>query len=282
MKENVDTSMLHDAMVPRFWRDDALPFIEARAVHDGRNVCYAKHTHEVFSIGVITHGVCTYINERLSERVGVGSVVVINPGDVHACNPLGREAWSYRMLYVDVPWLAELQHQLGVSKAADFRVFSTALTTCGELYRGLNQLHALLTSDTADPLRKHCALFTFFAETQRRLNPAPKSSGEHNHKLARAAEYIRENCTRALKLDEICAAAELSASYLIRAFKRCYGMTPHMYLINRRVDYCRSQLRRGRTIAEVAIEAGFSDQAHLQRVFRQFMAATPGQYRRRT
>jgi AraC-like DNA-binding protein len=282
MKENVDTSTLHDAMVPRFWRDDAFPFIEARAVHDGSHVCYAKHTHETFSIGVITHGACTYINERLREPIGVGSVVVINPGDVHACNPLGREPWSYRMLYVDVPWLAGLQHELGVSKSVDFRMFSTALTACDDLYRGLNQLHTVLTTGAADPLRKQCALLTFFAELQRRLNPVPESSGEHNYKLARAAEYIRENCTRALKLDEICAAAELSASYLIRAFKRCYGMTPHMYLINRRIDYCRTQLRRERTIAEVAIEAGFSDQAHLQRVFRQFMAATPGQYRRRT
>jgi AraC-like DNA-binding protein len=282
MKENVDTSTLHDAMIPRFWRDDALPFIEARAVHDGRNVCYAKHTHEMFSIGVVTQGACMYINERLRERIGAGSVVVINPGDVHACNPLGREAWSYQMLYVDVPWLADLQHQLGVSKASDFRVFSTALSTRRDLYCGFNRLHSLLTDDAADPLRKHCALLTFFAEVQRWLNPAPESSCAHNHKLAHAAEYIRENCTRALKLDEICAAAELSASYLIRAFKRCYGMTPHTYLINRRVDYCRTQLRRGRAIAEVAIEAGFSDQAHLQRVFRQFMAATPGQYRRST
>jgi AraC-like DNA-binding protein len=282
MKENVDTSALHDAMVPRFWRDDAFPFIEARAVHDGSNVCYAKHTHETFSIGVITHGACTYINERLREPIGVGSVVVINPGDVHACNPLGREAWSYRMLYVDIPWLAKLQHEAGLSKSADFRRFSTALTSCGELYRGLNQLHTLLTAGKVDALRKQCALLTFFTELQCRLNPAPESGCEHNYKLARAAEYIRENCTRALKLDDICAAAELSASYLIRAFKRCYGMTPHMYLINRRVDYCRTQLRRGRTIAEVAIEAGFCDQAHLQRVFRQFMAATPGQYRRGT
>src|ERR1700744_3193815 len=124
MKENADTSTLDDAMTPRFWRDDALPFVEARAVRDGRNVCYAKHTHEVFSIGVVTHGVCTYVNERFSEKIGVGSVVVINPGDVHACNPLGKEAWSYRMLYVDVPWLAELQQHLGVSSDAGFRVFS--------------------------------------------------------------------------------------------------------------------------------------------------------------
>ncbi|KPC47796.1 Transcriptional regulator [Pseudomonas amygdali pv. morsprunorum] len=39
---------------PFFWRDECLPFIEARSVEDGRLVCYAPHSHETFSIGAIT------------------------------------------------------------------------------------------------------------------------------------------------------------------------------------------------------------------------------------
>ncbi len=282
MNASDNPSPLLNARIPRFWRDETLSFVEARAIHDGSKVCYAKHAHETFSIGVVTAGVGTYMNGRLRERVGAGGMVLMNPGDVHVCNPVDREPWAYRMLYVDVPWLADLQHQLGFSHRPDFWAFSTALTTRRDLYAGFNRLYTLLTSDHEDHLRKHSALLSFFSEVHRQLNPAPASADEGNRKLARAAEYIRENCTRPLKLDEICFAAELSASYLIRAFKRCYGMTPHAYLINRRIEYSRAQLRRGRTIAEVAIEAGFSDQAHLQRAFRQFMAATPGQYQRRT
>jgi AraC-like DNA-binding protein len=82
-----------------------------------------------------------------------------------------------------------------------------------------------------------------------------------------------------LKLDDICQAAGLSPSYLIRSFQAQYGMTPHAYLVNRRVQYSRARLRRGDGIAEVALDAGFADQAHMQRAFRQHVAATPGQYR---
>ncbi|MEK1841693.1 MAG: helix-turn-helix domain-containing protein, partial [Pseudomonas sp.] len=39
------------------------------------------------------------------------------------------------------------------------------------------------------------------------------------------------------------------------------------------------QLRSGKLIADVALEAGFADQAHFQRAFKQHLAATPGQYR---
>ncbi|HEY5810091.1 MAG TPA: AraC family transcriptional regulator, partial [Povalibacter sp.] len=97
--------------------------------------------------------------------------------------------------------------------------------------------------------------------------------------VSRAAEFIRDNYARSLRLDEICSASDVSASYLIRAFKEQYGMTPHAYLTNCRIEFCRSQLRRGRPIADVAVAAGFADQAHLQRAFKKYVAATPGQYR---
>ncbi|SAL46549.1 AraC family transcriptional regulator [Caballeronia udeis] len=268
-----------EATTPRFWRDETLPFLEARSIQDGRQVCYAKHAHETFSIGAITGGHCTYLNGKVQERVDAGAVVVINPEDVHACNPIDNQPWSYHMLYVGVPWLINLQHELGASQGLDFRAFSTTVTTRPELYAGLNRLYDLLTNEQADPLQKHSAALTFFTDVQCTLNPAPATARDAHHKLARAAQYIRENCTRSLKLDDICSAAELSASYLIRSFQSHYGMTPHAYLINRRIEYSRAQLRRGRSIADVALDAGFSDQAHLQRAFRQFVAATPGQYR---
>ncbi|AOZ09618.1 helix-turn-helix transcriptional regulator [Cupriavidus malaysiensis] len=268
-----------ETIAPTFWRDETLPFIEARSIQGGRQVCYAKHAHDTFSIGAITGGRSTYLNGRVQEHVGAGAVVVINPEDVHACNPIDNQPWSYRMFYVNVSWLMDLQHELGFSHNCGFRAFSTTMTTRPDLYAGLNRLYAVCTDEHADHLKKHSAALTFFSEVQQALSPAPALTGSPNRKLVRAAEYIRENCTRSLKLAEICAAADLSASYLIRSFKDRYGMTPHAYLINCRIEYSRSELRRGRAIADVAIEAGFSDQAHLQRTFRQFVAATPRQYR---
>lgn len=264
---------------PEFWRDHTLPFLEARSIKDARNVCYAKHVHETFSIGVISGGRSTYLNGKTRERVGPGAVVVINPGDVHVCNPRDDTAWSYRMLYVDATWLAGVQHDLGFSPNQDFRPFATTLTNQPRLYHGFNHLYDVLTTAQRDPLHKQSLTLTFFSELQRALDPAPASTKPAHRNLARAADYIKANCKSRLKLEDICAAAALSPSYLIRSFKARYGMTPHAYLINCRVEYSRAQLRRGRPIATVALEAGFSDQAHLQRAFRKLVAATPGQYR---
>lgn len=264
---------------PRFLRDAALPFIEARSIADGREVCYTRHSHEHFSIGAITAGRSTYVHEQASCEVATGTVVLMNPGDVHACNPIDDQPWSYLMLYVDTPWLTDLQHQLGFAAELDYRPFACTHTADRTLFDGLNQLYELLLDAQASTLQKHSGAVAFFTEVQIRLNPAQVMLDEPNSKLERAAEYIREHCTQALKLEDICTAAELSASYLIRAFKQQYGMTPHAYLVNRRIQFARQQLRQGRLIADVALDAGFADQAHFQRVFKQHLAATPGQYR---
>jgi AraC-like DNA-binding protein len=204
----------------------------------------------------------------------------MNPGDAHACNPLGDQPWSYRMLYVDRAWLGRLQHEWGFSANLDFHPFAATMSRSPALFAGFNRFYDTLTSSAADHLLRQCAALTFFEQVQSCLDPAAGVEREANRKLERAAEFIRDNCTGALKLEDICSAADLSPSYLIRAFKKRYGMTPHAYLLNRRIQLARGLLKGGKGIAEVAHEVGFSDQAHFQRIFKQFFAATPGQYRR--
>ncbi len=265
---------------PRFWRDASLPFIEARSIDEGSKICYAQHAHETFSIGVIRCGRTDYINQTTRQRVGPGAVVVMNPGDVHGCNPVTDEPWSYRMLYVDRAWLGGLQHEWGFSANHDFRPFAATTSTAPALYAGFNRFYDVLTAGAADQLQRQCAAVAFFEQMQSSLGPATVAEREENLKLERAAEYISDNCTAALKLEDICGASGLSPSYLIRAFRKRYGMTPHTYLLNRRIQLARGLLKGGGAIADVALETGFSDQAHFQRIFKQFLAATPGQYRR--
>lgn len=262
-----------------FWRDPALPFLEAREVRDGRRVCYALHSHETFSIGAVTGGRSTYRNGRAHETVGRGSVVVMNPDAVHACNPIDDEAWAYRMLFVDTVWLRETQRELGFGHEQDLHLFDPMSADDPVLYQGLNRLYDVCTDATRDRLERESVVQQFFIDVHERLNPAPQPMRDDSHKLRRAADFIRAHCTEALTLARICAAAGLSASYLTRVFREQYGLTPHAFLMDQRIQYARRRLRRGHAIAEVALDAGFADQAHFQRAFKQRLATTPGHYR---
>ncbi len=260
-----------------FWRDPALPFIEARAVRDGRLLCYARHAHETFSIGAITAGRSTYINRDNQQQVSTGTVVLMNPGDVHACNPLNDQPWSYLMLYVDAHWLGALQQRLGLSKQATFEPLSSILSEAPALFDGLRALHRDLINPRLTAAEKTQRAVHYFSLVLTQLRPAP-AQADKPARVEQLAQYIQQHCTQPLSLDALCTAADLSPSYLIRAFKRHYGLTPHAFLLNQRIQYARQQLRHGRPLADVAQDAGFADQAHFQRTFKHLLATTPGQY----
>lgn len=253
----------------QFWRDPALPFIEARAVADGRKVCYARHSHAGFSIGAITAGRSSYLSGETWCEVDTGTVVMMNPGVVHACNPIADQPWSYLMLYVDMPWLQRL----------GFAPLAATLSTSPSMFGEVCQLYATLTDSACGAALKQATAQAFFSGLGQRLEAAPAPGLARHPGVARAAALIRERCTEPLSLEAIGQAAGLSTSYLIRTFKQHYGLTPHGYLLDCRVQYARARLREGRLIADVALEAGFADQAHLQRAFKQHLAATPGHYR---
>ncbi|WXL24408.1 AraC family transcriptional regulator [Ectopseudomonas mendocina] len=261
-----------------FWRDSALPFIEARYVTDGRALCYARHAHATFSIGAITGGTSTYFNRDDWHHVQTGTVVLMHPGDVHACNPVADQPWSYIMLYVDCAWLGDLQQQLGFNQGPAFKRLDSIMSQDPALYSGLIELYQTLSTGN-DLTIKRQASEQFFTQMLERLDAPAEASQDVHTQLEKAAHFIRMHCADAVKIEDICAAAGLSASYLNRAFKQHYGMTPHAFLLNQRVQLARELLRHGHTLADVAQQAGFADQAHLQRTFKHLLAATPGHYR---
>jgi AraC-like DNA-binding protein len=65
---------------------------------------------------------------------------------------------------------------------------------------------------------------------------------------------------------------------LARQFRAVYGTSPYRYSLLRRLDFAREALRPGEHIVEVALAAGFADQAHFTRMFASTYGMTPGRY----
>ena len=275
----MDAQQNTEPTAPFFWRDDRLPFIEARSVGDGRKLCYSRHSHEVFPIGAITAGQSTYLHEKTRQRVQTGTVVLMNPGEVHACNPIADQPWAYLMLYVDSQWLKALQQDLSLNPHPDFQPLAATHSTNPALFNGLTGLYQTLIDADAPLLQKQCSAVSFFTLMQQTLGTSAVRPEQAIQRIERVAQFIHDNFKHPISLDDMCSAANLSGSYLIRAFEQRYHMTPHAYLINLRIQHARTRLKAGSLIVDVAHELGFADQAHFQRVFKKHLAATPGQYR---
>jgi AraC-like DNA-binding protein len=81
-------------------------------------------------------------------------------------------------------------------------------------------------------------------------------------------------------LAELAAAADLNPFRLVRCFTREFGLPPHAFLLQVRLQRAARLLRRGEPPVLAALEAGFADQSHLHRHFLKCYGVTPGDYRR--
>jgi AraC family transcriptional regulator len=101
------------------------------------------------------------------------------------------------------------------------------------------------------------------------------------NKVRAVVDYIEEHLDAGLTLDEMAAVAHLSAYHFARQFKAATGVPPHQYVIARRVERAQQLLRPDRelSLAEVAADAGFSDQSQFSHHFKRLVGVTPGQFR---
>ena len=100
-------------------------------------------------------------------------------------------------------------------------------------------------------------------------------------KLLRAIEAIQDHMEVGITLNELAEATGVSASHFEVLFKRSTGASPHRYLIQCRVERAKELLRdEDLSLAQVAAQTGFCDQAHLTRHFKRIVGVTPSGYRK--
>ena len=97
----------------------------------------------------------------------------------------------------------------------------------------------------------------------------------------RVKVFIEEHLTERIRVVDLSTLARSSPSYFSSAFKRTFGVSPHAYVMGRRIDLAAGlMLSSGAPLSEIAISCGFADQAHFSRQFRRAMGRTPSAWRR--
>jgi AraC family transcriptional regulator len=99
-------------------------------------------------------------------------------------------------------------------------------------------------------------------------------------RLKRAIEYIEDNLGEPISLTDMAERASLSRMHFAAQFKLATGLSPHAYLIERRLGAAKSLLAEGRLpIAQIAFAVGFHTQAHFTTVFHKATGLTPKRWR---
>ena len=248
--------------------------IEAVRAETGHS--FPKHTHDQFGIGVIEAGAQRSLSGRGMVHAEAGDVISVNPNEVHDGMPIGESrAWS--MLYFDPRLIGDLLRDVGEGRFGAVE-FPSPVIRGGEMAGHFKTLFSLLIEDAAENvLLRDELLLSLIADAMREGAGALREDAIPAD-IKRARELIDDDPAASLTLAELAELCGLSHFRFLRAFSKATGLTPHAYLMQRRIHEARRLIAAGTSLAEAAFASGFSDQSHMTRLFVRNFGVSPGAY----
>ena len=242
---------------------------------------FAPHAHEGFGIAIVESGAMAFEYRGSTYIAPKGSVVVTHPGEIHTGRAVLETGWTYRTLLPASDWLRQAAEELAESPSA-VPYFSSPVIPDARLNQQLIALHRTLETSPS-PLERESRLLWNMAHLVRQYaSPCPlvKVVGKEHRVVQQVRDYLIDHYTTNTSLKQLANLVNLSPLRLLRTFRKQVGLPPHAYLNHVRVHQAKRLLAAGWSIADAAIETGFTDQSHLHRHFKKMLGVTPGQYAR--
>jgi len=233
----------------------------------------SRHSHEAPYFGFILCGAYT---ESYGQRVRAcqPSMLIYHPaGELHAQRFNQTAVRLFRI---------EVNHQrLQDMGQAGFSLESPADSRSGLVNSIAHKLYQeFCAPDAVSRLAIEGLALELIAAVARLSNRRDNTSGYPPRWLTQAHELIKSRFAEPLTLNEMARAVGVHPVTLAREFRRYYRSTIGEMTRHERIEFaCREILKPGAKLTDVAISAGFYDQSHFTKTFKQIMGVTPAQYR---
>jgi AraC-like DNA-binding protein len=251
--------------------------IDAMTACTGRS--FSRHTHDQYGIGVIDSGGHASWSGRGQVEAGPGSFISLNPGEVHDGRPIGRRPRSWRILYFE-PAVMDASREDILDGGPSSFTFASPVFADDRMRRLFDDAfgHATAARTSMDHPACETAILRLVAHLA--AHSTARAGGERRStaSVERARNRIDADPAAPLTLNDLASEVGLSRFQLLRGFSRDVGLTPHAYILQRRIALARRLIRARRPLAEVAVVAGFYDQSHLTRCFVRQFGITPSRY----
>jgi len=251
-----------------------LQFLQAWFAGDA----YENHRHDTYAIGITDLGVQCYDYRGATQSSTPGSVMVLHPDELHNGRAGSVAGFGYRMLYIEPVLIADaVRHITGRYCPLPFAKESV----CDNPY--LEQA-VILAADGSLANGESLAVDQVILLLAEGLVSADRSCIDPSNKvlfdtqaLDKVREYLQTHDDRVVHSSELEHITGLSRYDLSRQFNKLLGISPYRYSVNRRLNKAR-QLIGKKPLTELALQCGFSDQAHFSRLFKATFGMTAGKY----
>ncbi len=219
---------------------------------------------------------------RYAGRQAEGSIRVMRPDDRVYCTGIGPFRYlqsSFTPAYLS-EYLGAFTDKVDAFELVDVDVHGDlGLTQLAQSYQAALDDHIAPTQLYLDVLRDAMFHRLVVRHTTRELRTTVFREVLVAARLRRVIDYVENNIAADLRLAELSAVAGVSRAHFARAFRNTVGMTPHAFVLERRLARATALLRhRTMPIRVIAQVCGFADHAHLSRTFRAQFGCPPQAY----
>ncbi len=242
-----------------------------------RGRAFARHRHDTYAIGLTEVGVQVFDYRGRVECSRPGEVVVLHPDEAHDGRAGDEGGFGYRIVYVEPARIAAAVRAIR-GRPGSLPFVRETVSRNATLARAVTAAFGAAPEPLAlDALVLRLAEGLIEGDPDGPPGGAPLRLDHGALDRARAFLDGRRAIVRSAELE---AVSGLSRYDLARQFRARYGTSPYRYSLMRRLDFARGRLRDETRLADLALAAGFADQAHFTRMFRSAYGVTPGRYAR--
>jgi AraC family transcriptional regulator len=240
----------------------------------GARTTMPPHSHPEASINIVVGG---EFLERIgsSERLYArGQIAYLPAGVAHSqrFSAFGARQIIFQPQECWLDYLSDCKARLGDTAPRNAPIFRQLGDRLTREIRNDDRFSALACEGL---LLEIVAAFARGASTPAESRPPPLPAW-----LRVARDFIHANARAPLSMAQIARVAGRHEVHLAREFRRHFGASVGTYMRQLRAEHAAQSLRlSGRTVAEIALECGFSSHAHLCREFKAQFGVTPSQYR---
>lgn len=254
---------------------------------DRKNMQFEFHYHDFNKIIVFISGRVTYLIEGRAYRLQPWDVLLVSSNEVHKLIVEPGEVYERIVLWVN-PAFLEKHNSADCDLSTCFR--TTAGKKCNLLRLRpeslkaarltLSQLdEACKNSDFGNRVLKNSLFLQFVVQVNRLLLDSGEDSKpgtiEFDESIQTILNYINENLHGDLSIDSLAAGFFMSKYYLMHRFKKQTGYSIHNYILQKRLIWANSLIRKGIPAAEASIECGFGDYSSFVRAFKKMFGLSP-------
>jgi AraC-like DNA-binding protein len=263
--------VITDQQTVHAWRPSISGVTEVFHAHITDHV-YPMHTHDAWTLLIVDDGIIQYDLHHREHGASKSLVTLLPPHVPHNGRAAIPAGFRKRVLYLDCAQIAEGL----IGPAVDQPAMPDPILR----YR-IHQLHQALRLP-GDEFEAESRLAMVAERISWHLRTRPddrpfERAAVTAHKLR---DLLDARICEKFTLQALATELHVTPAHLVRAFSREFSITPHQYLIGRRVDLTRRLLLEGMEPPSVAVAVGFYDQAHLTRHFKHVLGTSPGRFAR--